>query len=266
MQKKLFKQKICDADILLDNEISFTKENVEAIQQEIEQNFSEAEKKYGRCVGKLCSFEDLRISAAFVILSNTNDNTSAARSSLPKNHRVHVCDEDTKFVISHNLCDAQRTIVSANEYENLKWWLETFDYSTVLFYPTENVLQSSNTPSVTNRLKNYFMQRTVPGGDTSFVFIQRTNPDLLVYRSFVCKLLAFVKEELLTCNHDACIVFDVGKDLRIAKLADVVMPCLVGDQGTSYCFEVEAFSGTNPVFSPVSCLVIHLLLKFPDNS
>lgn len=260
---KLFKQNAFDANSLLDNETPFAEEDVRAIKQEIEQNFSEAEKKYGRCVGKLCGFEDLTISAAFVMLSDTNDNTSVARSRLPKNHRVHICSEDTKFVISHNLSDAQRMMISDNEYENLKWFLETkFDYSTVLLYPMENILLSSNASSVTNRLKNYLMQRMVTGGDTSIIFIQRTNPDLLTYRSFICKLLAFVKEEILTCNHDVCIVFDVGQDLKIEKLVDVVMPCLIGrDQGTSYCFQVEAFAGTNPVFSPVSCLVVHLVVK-----
>lgn len=258
--EKLFKNEPLEA--LLDSEDgdSSNKKFVEMILPTIEENFNIAKQKYGTFMGGLFRDPSLNVQAAFIILNKLDDHTLTGRSCLPRS-RVHICDENTQFTIPFCFTEAQKKMILNIEYKNLKWCLENwFDFSTVLIYPNDSELRIQNMSSLSNCIGTCFKQHMVPGGRTYFVFIYRTDPTLINYRLFVCKMLAFVKEELVTLNHDVCIVFDVGSEVGITSLSDVVTSSF-SESSAGCCIEVQVFAGVNPKYSPVSCLLIHLSLQ-----
>lgn len=262
LMEKLFKNDQLEALLNSQDGDSSNKKFVEMILTTIDENFNIAKQKYGTFMGGLFRDPSSNVQAAFIILNKLNDRMLTTRSCLPKS-RVHICDENTRFAIPF-FCftEAQKRLILNIEYKNMKWCLENwFDYSTILIYPNDSELRTQNMSSLSHCIGTCFKQQhMVPGGNTYFVFIYRTDPTLINYRLFVCKMLAFVKEELVTLNHDVCIVFDVGSEVGITSLSDVVTSSF-SESSAGCCIEVEVFAGINPKYSPISCLLMHLSLR-----
>lgn len=224
------------------------------IRDQVSDNFAKAEQQYKRCVGKLCLVQPLSTYVGFVLLCNETDPMGVARAHVHGNEPV--CFWDRSLVLAPP-GDGQevpgRGGLQEREYEKLSRYLKGIPVHCVHSWPKDAVLRVADQFSVTGRLHDRYACHPSSGG-AHLVFLGPVDRSIMQYRLYIPKRINRIVDELLTAKHDVFCVLDVGPEVGLCSL-DEIVPRLLPE------IKMQAFTANDPKSVHASCAIIHFSIS-----
>lgn len=223
------------------------------IRQQISDNFDKAEQSCGQCVGKLCLIKPLSTHVGFVLLCHNTDTTGVARSQMHGEKPIYVWDRE--LVLAPYDCQeiSNRGSLRQRECDKLQRYLKDIPVSRVHSWPKDAVLRLADEYSVTGRLHVRYSSSLTPAG-AHLIFLGPVDRSIMHYGLYIPKRIMMILDELLTAKHEVYCVLDVGPDVGLCSLTDIVPRLSPG-------IDLEAYIANDPKLMHASCAVLHFSLS-----
>lgn len=222
------------------------------IRQQVTENFDKAEQSCGQCVAKLCLIKQLSTHVGFVLLCNNTDAGGVARSQMHGEKPIYVWGRE--LVLAPYDCReiSNQGSLRQRECDKLHRYLKDIPVSRVHSWPRDAVLRRDDEYSVTGRLHARYSSKSTPGG-AHLVFLGPVDRSIMHYDLYVPKRIMMILDELLTAKHEVYCVLDVGPEVGLCSLTDIVPMLSPG-------IEIEALIANDPKLMHASCTILHFSL------